>query len=239
MKTHQIKIAICYFSDFVRKILPYRESFPSDYFRGKQTGTFRVTKGGPLPFAVDIVAPTLKYGFKCFMKYPADIPDYFKQAFPEGLTYDRKLTFEDGGCATATVEMRWVIPYYLTDYKLFNLQIGQRSLKKKERFIIRQLLNSLSGFTVIFVHDLKRKRRRKVFRQLKLCHIVALCSVKTLKISPLLLSHLIFFLSTHSHFLTYLQHCSKIWARCHQVKMTDWFSCIWITSPKNQIHSKL
>nr|XP_058958347.1 GFP-like fluorescent chromoprotein amFP486 [Pocillopora verrucosa] len=74
-------------------------------YEGKQTGTFRVTKGGPLPFAVDIVAPTLKYGFKCFMKYPAGIPDYFKQAFPEGLTYDRKLTFEDGGSATATVEM--------------------------------------------------------------------------------------------------------------------------------------
>ena len=131
MKTHHIKIAICYFSDFVRKILPYRESFPSDYFRGKQTGTFRVTKDGPLPFAADIVAPTLKYGFKCFMKYPADIPDYFKQAFPEGLTYDRKLTFEDGGCATATVEMRWVIPYYLTSNRLFNLQIAQGSLIKK------------------------------------------------------------------------------------------------------------
>ena len=91
---------------FRLEILPYREYFPSEYFRGKQTGTFRVTKGGPLPFAADIVAPILKYGFKCFMKYPADIPDYFKQAFPEGLTYDRKLTFEDGGCATATVEMR-------------------------------------------------------------------------------------------------------------------------------------
>ena len=113
---------------FRLEILPYRESFPSEYFRGKQTGTFRVTKGGPLPFAVDIVAPTLKYGFKCFMKYPADIPDYFKQAFPEGLTYDRKLTFEDGGCATATVEMRWVIPYYLTVNQLFNLEIAQRSL---------------------------------------------------------------------------------------------------------------
>ena len=55
------------------------------------------------------------------MKYPADIPDYFKQAFPEGLTYDRKLTFEDGGCATATVEMRWVITYYLTVNQLFQL----------------------------------------------------------------------------------------------------------------------
>ena len=95
-----------YATDFVNERLQYRKSSPSKYFRGKQTGTFRVTKGGPLPFAVDIVAPTLKYGFKCFMKYPADIPDYFKQAFPEGLTYDRKLTFEDGGSATATVEMR-------------------------------------------------------------------------------------------------------------------------------------
>ena len=67
------------------------------------------------------------YGFKCFIKYPADIPDYFKKAFPEGLTYDRKLTFEDGGCATATVEMRWVIPYNLTVNQLFNLEIAQRS----------------------------------------------------------------------------------------------------------------
>ncbi|RMX56441.1 hypothetical protein pdam_00008795, partial [Pocillopora damicornis] len=83
----------------------YRKSSPSEYFRGKQTGTFRVTKGGSLPFAVDIVASTLMYGVKCFIKYPADIPDYFKKAFPEGLTYDRKLTFEDGGCATATAEM--------------------------------------------------------------------------------------------------------------------------------------
>ena len=153
MKTHQIKIAICYFSNFVRKILPYRESFPSDYFRGKQTGTFRVTKGGPLPFAVDIVAPTLKYGFKCFMKYPADIPDYFKQAFPEGLTYDRKLTFEDGGCATATVEMRWVIPYYLTSNRLLNLQIAQGSLIKKGTFLICLLLISISEFTVLSVND--------------------------------------------------------------------------------------
>ena len=236
MKIH--KLIKCYFGDLASKALPWLKSSPSEYFRGTQTGNFHVTKGGLLPFAFDIVAPTLKYGVNVFMKYPADIPDYFKQTFPEGLTYDRKITIEDGGCATATVEMRWVIPYYLTDYKLFNLQIGLRSLKKKERFIIRQLLNSLSGFTVIFVHDLKRKRRRKVFRQLKLCHIVALCSVKALKISPILLSHLIF-LSTHSHFPTYLQHCSKIWARCHQVKRNDWFSCTWITSPKNQIRSKL
>ena len=133
------KIVICYFSDLLHKILPYRKSSPSEYFRGKETGTFRVTKVGPLPFPVDIVAPTLKYGFKCFMKYPADIPDYFKQAFPEGLTYDRKLTFQDGGCATASVKMRWVILYYLTFNHLFNLQIAQRSLIHKGTFLIKSI----------------------------------------------------------------------------------------------------
>ena len=133
------KIVICYFSDFLHKILPYRKSSPSEYFRGKETGTFGVTKVGPLPSPVDIVAPILKYGFKCFMKYPADIPDYFKQAFPEGLTYDRKLTFQDGECATASVRMRWVILYYLPFSHLFNLQIAQRSLIHKGTFLIKSI----------------------------------------------------------------------------------------------------
>ena len=133
------KRVICYFSDFLHKILPYRKSSPSEYFRSKETGTFRVTKVGPLPSPVDIVAPILKYGFKCFMKYPADIPDYFKQAFPEGLTYDRKLTFQDGGCATASVRMRWVILYYLPFNHLFNLQIAQRSLIHKGTFLIKSI----------------------------------------------------------------------------------------------------
>lgn len=109
---------------------------------------FRVTKGGALPFAFDIVASTLKYGFKCFIKYLADLPDYFKLAFPAGLTYDRKLTFEDGGCASATVEMRQAFPYYLAFYQLFDQQIAQRSLREKERFLIRYLLISLLGFKV-------------------------------------------------------------------------------------------
>ena len=113
MKIH--KLIKCYFGDLASKALPWLKSSPSEYFRGTQTGNFRVTKGGLLPFAFDIVAPTLKYGVNVFMKYPADIPDYFKQTFPESLTYDRKITIEDGGCATATVELRWVIPYYLTD----------------------------------------------------------------------------------------------------------------------------
>ena len=82
------------------------------------------------------------------MKYPAGIPDYFKQAFPEGLTYDRKLTFEDGGCATATVEMRWVIPYYLTVNQTFNLQITQRSLS----YIFEW---SKTKIIYIFLHNLQ------------------------------------------------------------------------------------
>ena len=65
------------------------------------------------------------------MKYPAGIPDYFKQAFPEGLTYDRKLTFEDGGCATATVEMRWVITYYLTVNQLLNFELRLWMIENK------------------------------------------------------------------------------------------------------------
>ena len=65
------------------------------------------------------------------MKYPAGIPDYFKQAFPEGLTYDRNLTFEDGGCATATVEMRWVITYYLTVNQLLNFELRLWMIENK------------------------------------------------------------------------------------------------------------
>ena len=80
--------------------------------RGKETLKLRVTKGGPLPFAFDILAPTFAYGDKCFIKYPAELPDYFKQAFPEGFTYHRKMSFEDGGCATATVEMRLAVPKF-------------------------------------------------------------------------------------------------------------------------------
>ena len=30
------------------------------------------------------------------------MPDYFKQAFPAGMSYERSFTFEDGGVATAS-----------------------------------------------------------------------------------------------------------------------------------------
>ena len=40
------------------------QGYNNEDFRGKQTGTFRATKGGLLAFTLDILAPTLKYGFK-------------------------------------------------------------------------------------------------------------------------------------------------------------------------------
>ena len=40
------------------------QGYNNEDFRGKQTGTFRVTKGGLIVFALDILAPTLKNGFK-------------------------------------------------------------------------------------------------------------------------------------------------------------------------------
>ena len=58
--------------------------------------------GKPLPFSFDILSSVFQYGNRCFTKYPADMPDYFKQAFPAGMSYERSFLFEDGGVATAT-----------------------------------------------------------------------------------------------------------------------------------------
>ena len=37
-----------------------------------------VIEGGPLPFAYDILTTVFQYGNRAFVKYPKDIPDYFK-----------------------------------------------------------------------------------------------------------------------------------------------------------------
>uniref|UniRef100_UPI00295295EB Azami Red1.0 n=1 Tax=Galaxea fascicularis TaxID=46745 RepID=UPI00295295EB len=71
-------------------------------YEGTQTMDLKVTEGGPLPFAYDILSPQFMYGSKAFIKYPADIPDYFKQSFPEGFHWERVMTYEDGGVCTAT-----------------------------------------------------------------------------------------------------------------------------------------
>ncbi|XP_058953550.1 GFP-like fluorescent chromoprotein amFP486 [Pocillopora verrucosa] len=71
-------------------------------YEGKQTANFKVITGAPLPFSFDLLSPALQYGNRCFTKYPEGMPDYFKQAFPAGMSYERTFTFEDGGVATAS-----------------------------------------------------------------------------------------------------------------------------------------
>nr|ABN80069.1 nuclear DsRed.T4 [Reporter vector Ganesh-R1] len=71
-------------------------------YEGTQTAKLKVTKGGPLPFAWDILSPQFQYGSKVYVKHPADIPDYKKLSFPEGFKWERVMNFEDGGVVTVT-----------------------------------------------------------------------------------------------------------------------------------------
>eukprot|EP01083_Nonionella_stella_P316479 1147756_1 len=71
-------------------------------YEGTQTAKLKVTKGGPLPFAWDILYPQFMYGSKAYVKHPADIPDYKKLSFPEGFKWERVMNFEDGGLVTVT-----------------------------------------------------------------------------------------------------------------------------------------
>ena len=77
-------------------------------FRGTQTINLTVKEGGPLPFAYDILTSQFQYGNKVFTKYPEDIPDYFKQTFPEGYSWERSMTYEDQGSCTATSDIKLV-----------------------------------------------------------------------------------------------------------------------------------
>ena len=67
-----------------------------------------VKEGAPLPFAYDILTTVFDYGNRVFAKYPRDIPDYFKQTFPEGYSWERSMTYEDGGICTATNAIKLV-----------------------------------------------------------------------------------------------------------------------------------
>nr|AJF45213.1 PIP2 FPX sensor monomers RA and B [synthetic construct] len=71
-------------------------------YEGTQTAKLKVTKGGPLPFAWDILSPQIMYGSKAYVKHPADVPDYMKLSFPEGFKWERVMHFEDGGLVTVT-----------------------------------------------------------------------------------------------------------------------------------------
>ena len=79
------------------------------FFRGTQTIDLEVTEGGPLPFAFDILTTATEYGNRAFTKYPPGIPDYFKQSFPEGFSWERTMVFEDGGVCDVKNNIRFVI----------------------------------------------------------------------------------------------------------------------------------
>nr|BAN81731.1 green fluorescent protein [synthetic construct] len=63
---------------------------------GIQKLDIRVIEGDPLPFSFDILSVAFQYGNRTYTSYPAKIPDYFVQSFPEGFTFERTLSFEDG-----------------------------------------------------------------------------------------------------------------------------------------------
>nr|AMP43676.1 cpTFP1 [synthetic construct] len=66
-------------------------------YDGTHTINLEVKEGAPLPFSYDILTTAFAYGNRAFTKYPDDIPDYFKQSFPEGYSWERTMTFEDKG----------------------------------------------------------------------------------------------------------------------------------------------
>ena len=66
----------------------------------------KVIKGAPLPFSIDILLPHHMYGSKPFINYPESIPDYIKLSFPEEITWERSMTFEDGAVCTVSNDSR-------------------------------------------------------------------------------------------------------------------------------------
>nr|ABB17970.1 cyan fluorescent GFP-like protein [Eusmilia fastigiata] len=77
-------------------------------YEGHQRFNLRVTKGAPLPFAVDILSAAFAYGNRCFTKYPKEIPDFFKQSLPEDMSWERTMTFEDGGIVAISAHIRLI-----------------------------------------------------------------------------------------------------------------------------------
>ena len=58
-------------------------------------------------FSFDILSSAFKYGNRCFTKYTEGMPDYFKQAFPAVMSYERTFTLEDEGISTASGLIRY------------------------------------------------------------------------------------------------------------------------------------
>ena len=60
------------------------------YFRGKLTASFKVITWAPLSFSFDILSSVFQYGNRCLTKYAEGMTDYFKEAYPAGMSFERK-----------------------------------------------------------------------------------------------------------------------------------------------------
>ena len=50
--------------------------------------------------------------------------DYFKQAFPDGMSYERSFLFEDGGVATASWNIRYNCNFFMTFREHFKKKLN-------------------------------------------------------------------------------------------------------------------
>lgn len=74
-------------------------------FRGEHEINLTVKKGGPLPFAYDILTTAFSYGNRAFTEYPEGLYDYFKNSFGTrnpGYSWERSMIFEDFGVCLVT-----------------------------------------------------------------------------------------------------------------------------------------
>ena len=137
------------------------------FFRGTQTINLTVTSGGPLPFAYDILTTAFQYGNRVFTKYPKDIPDYFKQSFPEGYSWERHFEYEDGGKCDVKSVIRLVksktcsAPCLsrLSRFHLWYIIAFMRA------FLLLLLLDSVFLFKLCFKLELRKPLFQNSFRK--------------------------------------------------------------------------
>ena len=146
----------------------YNLDFLFVFLSGTQTINLKVTSGGPLPFAYDILTNAFQYGNRAFTQYPKEIPDYFKQTFPEGYSWERTMEFADGG----TCEVKSVIR--LVKYKTCSAQYLSRSFKSFSSLIYNRfhacfhallLLDSVFLFKLCFKLELRKALFQNSFRK--------------------------------------------------------------------------
>ncbi|XP_022810129.1 GFP-like fluorescent chromoprotein amFP486 [Stylophora pistillata] len=99
-------------------------------YEGTQMSELWITKpkGKPLPFSFDILSTVFQYGNRCFTKYPPGMPDYFKQSYPDGMSYERSFKFEDGGVATASWNVRYKCNFLYSSQRTFLKEMNSSSL---------------------------------------------------------------------------------------------------------------